>query len=74
LKFVLPYLDEIIIYSNSVLKIEKQLGNCILQTWESRYVQYNKWKFFKDEIEILGNIFVKVVWNQHKKKTYVHKF
>lgn len=54
--FVLPYLDDTIIFSNNIEKHRRHLEHVISKTCANIYLNHNKCKFYRSNIKILGNI------------------
>jgi hypothetical protein len=69
-KYVIPYLDDIIIYSKNEKEHVEHIGNEMKLLKEAGIVlNKSKCKFFKEEIEILGNLVTKNSVRPDIKKT-----
>ena len=59
-KFVVVFIDDILIYSNSEEKHKKHLKIVLQESREHQlYVKYSKCDFFKDKIQYLGHVVTK---------------
>ena len=59
-KFVLIFIDDILIYSRNVEELKENIRN-VLQTLREHqlYAKYSKCDFFKEQIQYLGHIITK---------------
>lgn len=59
-KFVIPYLDDIIIFSKSKEEHQKHIERGMTRTRAvGLKLNPSKYKFYREEVEILGNIVTK---------------
>jgi len=71
-KFVLVFIDDILIYSQNIKEHEEHLRIVLQTVWEHQlYGKFSKCDFYKDQIQYLGHIITKegIVVDPEKIKT-----
>ena len=59
-KFVVVFIDDILIYSKSKEEHEEHLKIALQELWEHQfYAKFSKCDFFKDKIQYLGHVVTK---------------